>query len=71
MVDATLNLPHITGGKKLIYTNIHMELTALLEFEEKGKTDPMFAKLSAIVNKNNGLWSAEAEKVLLENAREI
>ena len=71
VVDATLNLPHITGGKKLIYTNIHMELTALLEFEEKGKTDPMFAKLSAIVNKNNGLWSAEAEKVLLENAREI
>lgn len=65
---ATLNLPKIPGGKKLIYTNIDMELTAISDFEEKGKVDPLFAKLHEIVKRNNGLWCAEAEKYLLENA---
>ncbi len=63
--EATLNLPHIPGGKKLIYTGIEMPLTAIADFAELGKTDPLFARLAEIVAKNNGLWSAEAEKVLL------
>ncbi len=67
----TLNLPKIPGGKKLIYTNIRMELTALSQFEEKGKTDPMFARLAEIVRANNGMWSAEAEEFLLANAKPI
>lgn len=69
--EATLNLPNIPGGKKLIYTNIEMELTAIEDFEEKGKTDPMFAKLAEIVKAHNGLWNAEAEKYLLANAKPI
>jgi len=71
VVDTTLNLPKIPGGKKLIYTNIDMELTAIADFREKGKTDPMFAALADIVEKNNGLWSAEAEKYLLANCKPI
>ncbi|MCX7841569.1 MAG: zinc-binding dehydrogenase [Clostridia bacterium] len=71
VVDTTLNLPKIPGGKKLIYTNIDMELTAIVDFNEKGKTDPVFAKLAEIVDNNNGLWSAEAEKYLLANAKAI
>lgn len=71
VVETTLNLPKIPGGKKLIYTNIDMELTAIADFREKGKKDPMFAKLADIVEKNNGLWSAEAEKYLLANAKPI
>lgn len=71
VVETTLNLPKIPGGKKLIYTNIDMELTAISDFEEKGKGDPLFAKLSEIVKRNNGLWSAEAEKHLLANAKVI
>jgi threonine dehydrogenase-like Zn-dependent dehydrogenase len=67
----TLNLPNIPGGKKLIYTNIEMDLTAISDFREKGKTDPVFAKLADIVDKNNGLWCAEAEKFLLANAKAI
>lgn len=63
--EATLNLPKLPGGKKLIYTNIDMELTAIDDFEEKGKTDPLFAELYEIVKRNNGLWCAEAEKYLL------
>lgn len=62
---ATQALPKLPGGKKLIYTNISLELTDIEDFEEKGKSDPMFAKLHDIVKKNNGLWCAEAEKYLL------
>lgn len=69
--ETTMNLPNIPGGKKLIYTNIDLELTALDEFEEKGKSDPLFAELAGIIAKNNGLWSAEAEKYLLANAKAI
>ena len=71
VVETTLNLPKIPGGKKLIYTNIDMELTAISDFREKGKADVLFAGLADIVIKNNGLWSAEAEKYLLANAKAI
>ena len=65
--EVTLNLPKIPGGKKLIYTHIDMPLTAIEDFEKLGETDPFFKKLAEITAKNNGLWSAEAEKYLLEN----
>jgi L-sorbose 1-phosphate reductase len=71
VVETTLNLPKIPGGKKLIYTNIDMELTALDDLKEKGKIDPILRKLAEIVESNNGLWSAEAEKYLLANAKAI
>ncbi|MBO4853725.1 MAG: zinc-binding dehydrogenase [Oscillospiraceae bacterium] len=64
--ETTLNLPKIPGGKKLIYTHIDMPLTAIADFGELGKTDPLFAKLHEICQANNGLWCLEAEKVLLE-----
>ena len=71
VVDATLNLPKIPGGKKLIYTHIDLPLTAITEFEEKGKDEPIFAELAKMVAKTNGLWNAEAEAYLLENAKKI
>jgi threonine dehydrogenase-like Zn-dependent dehydrogenase len=67
----TLNLPKIPGGKKLIYTNISLTLTAISDFAEKGKSDSMFAELDKLVKANNGLWSAKAEKYLLENAKPL
>ena len=71
VIDTTMNLPKIPGGKKLIYTNIEMELTAIDDFEKLGKDNDMFKTLDKLVKKNNGLWSAEAEKFLLENAKKI
>ncbi len=71
VTDATINLPNIPGGKKLIYTNIDLDLTAFDDFEEKGISDPLFAELAKISAKNNGLWSAEAERYLLANAKAI
>jgi len=69
--ETTLNLPNIPGFKKLIYNWISMPLTAISDFEEKGKTDPLFKELARICDKNNGLWCAEAEKYLLRNAKEL
>ena len=69
VIPTTLNLPKIPGGKKLIYTHIEMPLTAIADFEEKGKTDPLFAELDKIVKAHNGLWCAEAEKYLLANVK--
>ena len=67
VVDTVLNLPKIPGGKKLIYTQIELPLTAIADFGKLGETDPLFAKLDEITRRNNGLWSAEAEKYLLAN----
>jgi L-sorbose 1-phosphate reductase len=69
--ETTLHLPNIPGGKKLIYTNIDLELTALDDFEAKGSDTPLFAELAKIIAGNKGLWSAEAEKYLLESAKAI
>ncbi len=71
VIPTTLNLPRIPGGKKLIYTHISLPLTAIDEFEEKGKTDPLFAQLHQLVSKTNGLWNGEAEKLLLSRAKPI
>lgn len=71
VIDTTLHLPEIPGGKKLIYTNISMDLTALDDFSEKGKNDPLFRELASITDRNGGTWSKEAEDYLLRNARPI
>ncbi len=71
VIETTLNLPGIPGGKKLIYTNVSMPLTPITEMAELGKKDPFYRELAALVEDNNGLWSIEAEKYLLENAASI
>lgn len=63
--EATLNLPNIPGGKKLIYTHSDLPLTAISDFKEKGKTDSFFAELHKICEAHNGLWNLEAENYLL------
>jgi threonine dehydrogenase-like Zn-dependent dehydrogenase len=64
----TINLDKIPGGKKLIYTHKKLDLVALADFEERGKSDPLYARLAEIVKKNNMLWCKEAEDWLLEKA---
>ena len=71
VVDTTLNLPHIQGGKKLIYTNISMPLVALYDLQKSGTKDPLYSGLNEIVSKNDYIWSLEAEKYLLANAKPI
>ena len=71
VVDTVLNLDKIPGGKKLIYNFISMPLVALADLAELGKEDPLYRELAVIVEKNNGMWSPEAEKYLLANAKPI
>ena len=71
VVDTTLNLPDIPGGKKLIYTNISMPLVSLYKLQDLGKKDPFYAGLHEIVLKNDYIWSLEAERYLLANAKPI
>jgi threonine dehydrogenase-like Zn-dependent dehydrogenase len=69
--DATLKLPHIPGGKKLIYTNIAMPLISLDELSAISEENSLYKGLSEIVRKNDGIWSGEAEKFLLSHAVSI
>jgi len=71
VIETTLNLPHIPGGKKLIYTHLDLPLTAIDDFGKKGVENPLFAELAKIVAKTKGLWSVEAEEYLLANASGI
>ena len=66
VIDTTMRLPEIPGGKKLIYTNISMKLTAIEDFSRKGESDPFFKKLDRIVKKNGGVWCGEAEDFVLK-----
>ncbi len=67
VIDTTKRLPEIPGGKKLIYTNISMDLTAIDDFREKGDSDPFFKDLADIVEKNDGIWNKQAEDYILKN----
>ena len=64
---ATLNLPKIPGGKKLIYNHMEMPLTAISDFRELGIKQPIFNDLADICDRYDGLWSVEAEEFLLKN----
>ena len=68
----TLNLPHIPGGKKLIYTHIDLPLTAITDFrseaEKGGEHAELFRDLADICERNNELWCPEAEKRILKEA---
>ncbi|MDR1060512.1 MAG: zinc-binding dehydrogenase [Clostridiales bacterium] len=74
---ATLRLPEIPGGKKLIYTHISLPLTAIADFGRAGEDGAgtpagrLFAELGEITARSGGLWSPEAERHLLANARPL
>jgi threonine dehydrogenase-like Zn-dependent dehydrogenase len=69
--EATLRLPEIPGGKKLIYAHISMPLTAIADFRKLGETNELFRELDAICSGGNGLWNLEAERLLLKRAPSI
>ena len=66
VIDTTLNLPDIPGGKKLIYTHFDLPLVALDELANQ--PGELFSELDRIVTAHQGLWSPEAERFLLEYA---
>lgn len=67
IAETTARLPQIPGGKKLTYTQFDMPLTAIEDFREKGRTDPLFARPADSCEAHDGLWNAEAEKILFRH----
>jgi len=70
VVESTLSLPRLPGGKKLIYNEIDMPLTAIADFEKLGEVDPFYKTLHGLTEKAGGLWSAQAEEYLLSQLAE-
>ncbi len=66
VIDTTLNLPTIAGGKKLVYNHVSMPLIALEDLN--GMEGDLYQGLAEIVTAHNGLWSPQAERYLLANA---
>lgn len=64
--ETILNLPHIPGGKKVIYPHIELPLTAIADFGKLAAESELFAGLHAICSKKNDLWCEEAESFLLD-----
>lgn len=69
VIETTKNLPNIPGGKKLIYTQISLPLTAIDDLADS--PDPTLRALGKIVTDNNGLWCPAAEQYLLSHAKPI
>lgn len=65
--ETTLKLPEIPGGKKLIYTQIDLPLTAIEDFESLGRTESLFSKLDESCRVHKGLWNSEAENILFNH----
>jgi len=71
VAEATCHLPEISGGKKLIYTHVEMPLTSISDFAQLGETNATYQTLAEICDRNQGLWSVEAESYLLANADKL
>ncbi len=69
--ETTVKLDKIPGGKKLIYTHKKLDLLAIADFAERGKTDPFYSGLAEICARHGQLWNKEAEDYLLAKAPNI
>ena len=65
--ESIMQLPQLPGGKKIVYSQKNYPITDVNTFAG-GEFEQT---LKAIVEKHNGLWSAEAEQYFLEHCPEI
>ena len=69
--EATMDLPKVPGGKRLVYTHVDLPMVAIADFAERGKSDPLYAELDRICAAHAGLWCKEAEDYLLAHAPKV
>ncbi len=69
--DTLLQMDKPNGAKKVCYNHVDIPLIEISKLGELGKTNPLYKKLDEIVKENGGLWCAEAEEYLLNNAPKI
>lgn len=65
--ESIMQLPSLPGGKKIVYSQKNYPITDVQNFSG-GEFEQT---LKAIVERHNGLWSAEAEKFFLEHCADI
>ena len=58
-------MPEIPGGKKLIYNQMELPLTALEDLETQD--DIRLRELGEIVRRNSGIWNVECEDYILSH----
>ncbi len=68
VVDTIFAMANPGGAKKVCYNHLDIPLIAIDDLPELGKTDSLYKALADIVAANGGIWCAEAEAYLLENA---
>ena len=69
--QATLDLPVVPGGKRLVYTHADLPMVAIADFARLGRDNPFYAALDRICSANAGLWCKEAEDYLLAHAPKV
>ena len=71
VVDTLFAMEKPNGAKKVCYNELDLPLIAIADLRELGKTNDLYKNLADIVDKNDGLWCAEAEEYLLKHAPRI
>ena len=66
--DTLFAMEKPSGAKKVCYNELDLPLIAIADLDKLGETNQLYRALAEIVKRNGGLWCAEAEKYLLENA---
>jgi hypothetical protein len=56
------------GAKKVCYNELDLPLIAVADLAKLGETNDLYKNLAEIVERNGGIWCAEAEEYLLANA---
>lgn len=69
--EALLAMEKPNGAKKVCYNELDLPVIAIDELAELGKTNELYRALAQIVERNGGMWCAEAEAYLLENAPKL
>ena len=71
VADAIYAMETPNGAKKVCYSHLDLPMVAVDDLARLGKDNPLYGALAEIVERNGGLWCAEAEEYLLANAPRI
>lgn len=65
--ETLLAMEKPSGAKKVCYNELDLPLIAIADLPELGRTSELYRVLAEIVERNGGVWCAEAESYLLAN----
>jgi threonine dehydrogenase-like Zn-dependent dehydrogenase len=69
--DTLFAMEKPSGAKKVCYNELDLPLIAISDLKELGKENELYRVLGEIVERNGGIWCAEAESYLLAHAPRI